>query len=93
MLKSENNKFKILTLKSNGLFSIIEDPHKFEQHPNQQNGLNLYVSVLDHSSGIINHVKLYKNKKGLHFKKNGSHYLEDFNQIFEYVPLQIKKVK
>ena len=55
-------------VKSNGFFSIIAGPYEKGQHPNQQCGLDLYVDALDHSTGNINTVKLYDNKKGLHFK-------------------------
>jgi len=76
-------------VKSNGSFSIVEGPYEKKQHPNQQQGLDIYVDALDHSTGNINTVKLYNNKKGLHFKKDGSHYLSDFTMDYLWVPFQI----
>jgi hypothetical protein len=76
-------------LKSNGEFSIVRDAYDKKQHPNQQGGLDKYIDVLDHSTGNINSVKLYVNTKGLHFKKNGIHYIEDFVFVSLYVPYQI----
>jgi len=76
-------------LKSNGSFSILEDVYDKAQHPNQQEGLNKYVDVIDHFTGNVNSVKLYENTKGLHFKKDGSHYLSEFTQEFLYVPFQM----
>lgn len=78
-------------LKSNGLFSIIKKTYNKKQHPNEQCGMDKYVDVLDHSTGRVNAVKLYKNKKGLHFKKQGSWYLDGFTQNYLYVPYQIIK--
>jgi|GEM_PF-6314525 len=77
-------------LKSNGSFSIFNDPYDKEQHPNQRGGLDKYIDVLDHRTGEINSVKLYINSKGLHFKKNGSHYLSEFILDSIYVPYQIE---
>lgn len=76
-------------LKSNGSFSLVKGPYEKKQHPNQQNGLDLYVDVIDECTGNLNTVKLYENKKGLHFKKDGSHYLSDFTQDVVHVPFQI----
>ena len=80
-------------LKSNGYFSILKDPYNKEQHPNQLEGLDLYVDVVDHSTGFVNSVKLYKNTKGLHFKKGRSWYLGDFDKKFLYVPFQIIELR
>lgn len=76
-------------LKSNGSFSIIREPYNKSQHPNQQNGLDLYVDVLDHGTGNINSVKLYDNGNGLFFKKGSSFYLKHFDKVSVYVPYQI----
>lgn len=79
-------------LKSNGSFSIIKDVYDKVQHPNQQNGLNKYIDVLDHSTGNVNSVKLYDNGMSgeLHFMKKGrSYYLKDFTLVSVYVPFQI----
>ncbi len=76
--------------KSNGSFALITKPYEKKQHPNQQGGLDLYVDVLDHYTGNINSVKLYENKRGLHFKKSGTHYLDDFTKDAVYVPYQTK---
>lgn len=81
---------KVEHLKSNGYFSILRGPFAQDQHPNQQGGLDLYVDVIDHSTGNVNNVKLYANKQGkLYFKKNGSWYLELFTQTFTYIPFQM----
>jgi len=80
-------------LKSNGHFSIVKDVYDKKQHPNQQGGLDKYIDVLDHDTGNINRVKLYKNTKGLRFKKDGSWYLSDFNKIYRYIPFQIDEIK
>lgn len=85
-------KIKQETLKSNGFFSILKDRYNKKQHPNQQCGLDQYVDVIDHDTGIINSVKLYENTKGLHFKKHGSWYLSEFNQEYLYVPYQIIEI-
>ena len=79
-------------LKSNGWFSIVKEPYDKKQHPNQQQGLDRYVDVLNHYTGNINTVKLYENKKGFHFKADGStHYLLEFVDEIVYVPFQILK--
>ena len=78
-------------LRSNGVFSIIRDIYNKNQHPNQQNGLDLYIDVIDHSTGNINSVKLYDNTKGKHFKKQGSWYLNDFDRFVIYVPFQVQE--
>ena len=77
------------TLKSNGYFSILRDRYSKKQHPNQQCGLDEYIDVVDHDTGLVNSVKLYENTKGLHFKKCGSWYLSKFTQKYLYVPYQI----
>ena len=80
-------------LKSNGWFSLVKPPYHKVQHLNQQNGLDIYVDVLNHYTGRINSVKLYENKSGLHFKADGStHYLEEFTDDVVYVPFQIIKI-
>ena len=76
-------------LKSNGKFSIVNHSYYKKQHSNQQNGIDMYVDVLDHSTGIVNSVKLYENTKGIHFKKGGNHYLPEFVLDYIYIPLQI----
>lgn len=76
-------------LKSNLQFSIITEPYKKKQHPNQQGGLDLYVDVLNHYSGKECSVKLYENTKGLHFKFDGTHYLTEFTEDVIYIPYQI----
>lgn len=82
---------EIYNLKSDGInFSIFNEGYDKEQHPNQQCGLDKYVDVLDHRTGEINSVKLYLNSKGLHFKKNGPHYLSEFIYNSLYIPYQIE---
>lgn len=76
--------------KSNGNFAMIKAPYAKKQHPNQQGGLDSYVDVLDHHTGHVNSVKLYENKRGLHFKKNGTHYLADFTHEAVYIPYQTR---
>lgn len=78
--------------KSNGSFSMIREPYDKKQHPNQQSGLDCYVDVLDEATGNINSVKLYENKRGLHFKKGGTHYLDDFTKDNVYVPYQVREI-
>lgn len=86
--KSTN--IKSQTLKSNGLFSIIKEPYDKKQHPNQQAGLDKYVDVLNEYTGNVNSVKLYENRKGFHFKADGStHYLSEFTENVLHVPFQI----
>lgn len=46
------------------MFSIYKEPYNKKQHPNQQNGLDMYIDVVDHYTGYINTVKLYENSKG-----------------------------
>ena len=84
-MKQNNN------LRSNGSFSILREPFDKVQHQNQQSGLDRYVVVIDHYTGRENEVKLYKNTKGLHFKKDGTHYLKDFTQLYTYIPFQMIK--
>lgn len=78
---------------TDGLFALIKQPYAKQQHPNQQGGLDLYVDIIDLDTGNLNSVKLYENKKGLHFKKGGSHYLSEFIGIVTVIPYQysIKK--
>ena len=83
---------KSMKMKSNGYFSIQKSPYSRKQHPNQQGGLDLYVDVIDECTGNLNQVKLYENKNGLHFKKNGTHYLDEFDTDVEVVPFQVIKI-
>lgn len=86
-------------LKSNGFFGIVEEPHEHKQHSNQQGGLDLYVTLINFSTGEQCHKKLYQNTKGLHFKHSGgywnkqpasgTHYLDSFTEEVLYVPFQI----
>jgi hypothetical protein len=77
------------TVASNGEFGLLKSPFEHKQHPNQQNGLDLYVRVVNFTTGCECTVKLYKSKKGLHFKMKGTHYLDDFDSEVVYVPFQI----
>lgn len=72
-------------------FGIIEDPKPHNQHPNQQGGLDLYVTVLNMATGERCFKKLYKNTKGLHFKHTGfsTMYLEDFTEEATVVEHQV----
>ena len=79
-------------LKSNGYFSIKKMPYAKNQHPNQQGGLDMYIDVIDEYTGNLNSVKLYENSKGLHFKKNGSHYLSEFTIDVQVIPFQVLRL-
>lgn len=79
-------------LKSNGYFSIVKNIYAKNQHPNQQRGLDKYIDVLDHGTGNVNIVKLYENKKGLHFKKHGTWYLSEFTKNYLYLPYQVHEI-
>lgn len=81
---------KVIFGKTNGdvLFAIINGPYSKKQHVNQRCGIDEYVDVVDISTGRINSVKLYENKKGKHFKKNGSHYISNFVNEVKVVPFQ-----
>ena len=76
--------------KHNGRFAILLRPYDKGQHSNQQCGLDKYVDVLDFHSGVVNSVKLYENTNGLHFKKGGSHYLDDFTTDCVITPYIVK---
>lgn len=80
---------KQFELKSNGSFGLILGPFAYKQHPNQQEGLDQYVQVVNFSTGAICTNKLYENSKGLHFKQSGTHYLDSFVDRVIYVPFQI----
>lgn len=79
-------------VKTNGDFALLVEPYAKKQHPNQQNGLDKYVDVLDLGTGLVNSVKLYENSKGLHFKKGGTHYLSSFTRECVVVPYQVYEV-
>ena len=83
----------VYKLLSNGSYSLVDGPFEQKQHPNQQNGLDLYVKILDHTTDNINIVKLYENKNGLFFKKKGNHYLKNFRTHILYVPSQTMELK
>lgn len=72
-------------------FAIIQEPVEHKQHPNQKGGLDLYISVLNISTGEVCFKKLYKNTKGLHFKHTGYSpmYLKEFTREVHYVPYQV----
>ena len=82
-------------IKSNGYFGILKGPHKHKQHPNQQSGLDLYISVVNFSTGEKCYKKLYKNSKGLYFKHTGipNNYITDFSEYVKYIPFQIIDMK
>ena len=52
-------------------------------------GTDFCVDVLDFGTGEINSVRIYENRKGLHFKKYGSHYLSDFTQECVITPYRV----
>jgi hypothetical protein len=83
---------KSFKLKSNGSFGMLEDMMPHNQHPNQQEGLDLYVRVLNLVSGEDCHKKLYEGRGGrLYFKHKGysNMYMDSFDQEVTYVPYQI----
>lgn len=61
-------------------FGLIGEPVPNKQHPNQQKGLDLYVSVVNLDTGERCFKKLYDGKKGLHFKHTG--YISDVSKRF-----------
>lgn len=73
------------------VFGLVGEPHDHKQHPNQQRGLDRYVSVINFDTGEECHKKLYENKLGLHFKHTGysTMYLSDFTAEGEVVPFQL----
>lgn len=52
-------------------FGLAAGPVERAQHPNQQMGLDLYVTVINFATGESCFKKLYENKHGLHFKHTG----------------------
>lgn len=80
-------------VKSNGSFGLLEGLVEHKQHPNQQEGLDLYVKVVNFWTRRECFVKLYENSKGLYFKQEGTHYLNDFTEEVVYVPFQILDVE
>ena len=81
------------TVRTDGHFGILSGPHDHKQHPNEQAGLDKYISLINFASGEKCFKKLYQNTKGLHFKhsKTGTHYLDSFTDTAVYVPFQIIK--
>lgn len=78
-------------LKASDFFAILKEPYEHKQHQNEQNGLDLYIEVLNFDTGEKCFKKMYKNSKGLHFKHTGypTQYLSDFIQTITYIPYQI----
>lgn len=72
---------------SDGNFAISGEPYKRKQHTNQQNGLDIYVNLLNLRTGNWNTCKLYKNTKGYHAKLSGFSpvYLQSFTKLVEVV--------
>jgi hypothetical protein len=71
-------------------FGLVGEPVAHRQHQNQQNGLDLYVNVINLDTGEVCFKKLYKNARGLHFKHTGysSMYLVDFSEDAVVYPFQ-----
>ena len=83
-------KIEVQQLKCNASFGLIQEPFSKPQHPNQQEGLDLYVVVVDFTTHEENEVKLYETSKGLYFKKNGKRfYLADFTSHVAWIPSQL----
>lgn len=72
-------------------FGLVGEPEEHKQHPNQQNGLDLYVRVINFDTGEQCFKKLYENKSGLHFKHSGYSpmYLKDFTDDCTVIPFQV----
>lgn len=72
-------------------FGLVGEPAPHKQHPNQQGGLDLYVSVINLETGEECFKKLYRNNKGLHFKHSGysSTYLKDMSAWATVYPFQV----
>lgn len=81
------------TFKHNGNIALISEPYAKKQHPNQQCGLDKYIDILDLGTGMVNTVKLYENTKGLHVKKGGSHYLDEFTDECLISPYTVTDIK
>lgn len=75
-------------------FGLVSEPTPHKQHPNEQNGLDLYVEVYNLDTGERCWKKLYENSKGLHFKHTGYSpmYVSDFQQPAEIIPFQWRVV-
>lgn len=71
-------------------FGLEGSPVPHGQHPNQRNGLDLYVHVVNFDTGERCFKKLYENTKGLHFKHTGYQpmYLAEFVESATVVPFQ-----
>lgn len=91
-------------LKANEWFMLLEPPHPHEQHPNQQCGIDEYVTVINRSTGERCHKKLYLSSKGKYFKHTVSQpigggkalprmYVSEMTQTVLYVPFQVIEVK
>ncbi|MFT3671284.1 hypothetical protein [Aestuariivirga sp.] len=72
-------------------FGLVGEPVPHKQHSNQQQGLDLYVKVINFDTGESCFKKLYPSKvKGLHFKHSGYSptYLSDMTAEGCVVPFQ-----
>lgn len=87
--------FKFKLLKTNGYFCILTEPYKGRKDYVIQNSSNMYIDVINMSTGEKCVKKLYKNTKGLHFKHKGfkPSYLSDFDKFTNYIPLQFIDVE
>lgn len=76
-------------------FGLVGKPEPHKQHTNQQNGLDLYVTVINLDTGEHCFKKLYSNTRGLHFKHTGYSpmYLEDFTEDAIVYPFQFVRKK
>lgn len=72
-------------------FGVDGEPVPHKQHPNQQGGLDLYITVINFDTGETCFKKLYENSKGLYFKHTGYSpmYLADFTAKAKVYPLQV----
>lgn len=72
-------------------FGLVGEPVDHRQHPNQQEGLDRYVHVINLDTGERCFKKLYSNGRGLHFKHTGYSpmYLDDFHASATVYPFQV----
>lgn len=72
-------------------FLLVNGPYPHQQHPNQQDGLDMYVDLINRNTNEKCCKKLYSNGKGLHFKHSGLPvtYMHDFVDDALYVPHQV----
>lgn len=83
--KGSKPTFKARYVHSDGILSIINGPIIKDDIT--------YMEMLVNESGVIAHFKLFEDNIGSYIKKGKKHYMQDFTEIYAYVPFQIKKVE